>query len=198
MAGILPEPEGRSRRRARRAPRAVVARPHWPQPARGELISALDGDWHEVEKAVGDKVKARAQAAGVEFSAAEVQQATRDSIHALMLIRAYRARGHFYANLDPLGLEPHHNEEDLDPRSYGFTEADYRPPDLSRQRARARIRHAARDSRNPSPHLLPDARRRVHAHLRSRAEGLDPGAHRGAGQGNHVHAARASARSSTS
>ena len=35
------------------------SRPHWPQPARGELISALDGDWHEVERAVGDKVKAR-------------------------------------------------------------------------------------------------------------------------------------------
>ena len=104
------------------------SRPHWPQPARGELISALDGDWHEVEKAVGDKVKARAQAAGVEFSAAEVQQATRNSIHALMLIRAYRARGHFYANLDPLGLEPHHNEEDLDPRSYGFTDADMDRP----------------------------------------------------------------------
>jgi 2-oxoglutarate dehydrogenase E1 component len=26
------------------------SRPHWPQPARGELISALDGDWHEVGK----------------------------------------------------------------------------------------------------------------------------------------------------
>src|SRR5689334_13824489 len=104
------------------------SRPHWPQPARGELISALDGDWHEVEKAVGDKLKARAQGAGVEFSSAQVQQATRDSIHALMLIRAYRARGHFHANLDPLGLEPHHKEEDLDPRSYGFAEADYDRP----------------------------------------------------------------------
>ena len=100
-------------------------RPSWPPRARGEFVSALDGDWAEVEKAIGHKVKARAQTAGVEFSAAEVQQATRDSIHALMLIRAYRARGHFYANLDPLGLEPHHAEEDLDPRSYGFTEADY-------------------------------------------------------------------------
>ena len=104
------------------------SRPHWPQPARGELISALDGDWQEVERAVSDKVKARAQGAGIEFSAAEVQQATRDSIHALMLIRAYRARGHFYANLDPLGLEPHHKEEDLDPRSYGFTDADMDRP----------------------------------------------------------------------
>src|SRR6266581_6619097 len=97
----------------------------WPQPARSDLTAALDGDWREVEIVVGDKVKARAQAQGVELSAAQVQQATRDSIHALMLIRAYRARGHFYANLDPLGLEPHHDEEDLNPRSYGFSETDY-------------------------------------------------------------------------
>ena len=103
-------------------------RPHWPQLARGELVSALDGDWQQVEKALGDKVKARAQAGGVEFSSAQVQQATRNSIRALMLIRAYRARGHFYANLDPLGLEPHRNEEDLDPRSYGFTDADMDRP----------------------------------------------------------------------
>src|SRR5262245_61943655 len=96
----------------------------WPQPARSDLTAALDGDWREVEVMVGNKVKARAQAQGVELSAAEVQQATRDSIHALMLIRAYRARGHFYANLDPLGLEAPKNEEDLDPRSYGFGDAD--------------------------------------------------------------------------
>jgi 2-oxoglutarate dehydrogenase E1 component len=99
-------------------------RPNWPQLPRGELISALDGDWQEVEKAVGAKLRARAQAAAVELSAAQVQQATRDSIHALMLIRAYRARGHFHANLDPLGLEPPKDEQDLDPRSYGFTDAD--------------------------------------------------------------------------
>jgi 2-oxoglutarate dehydrogenase E1 component len=54
-----------------------------------------------------------------------VQQATRDSIRALMLIRAYRIRGHFHAKLDPLGLEPEKSEEELDPRSYGFTEADF-------------------------------------------------------------------------
>src|SRR5712691_8261861 len=99
--------------------------PNWPELPRSELVSALDGDWHEVEREVGDKVAARAQRRGVELSAAEVQQAARDSVHALMLIRAYRARGHFYANLDPLGLEPHHNKEDLDPRSYGFRETDY-------------------------------------------------------------------------
>ena len=42
-----------------------------------------------------------------------------------MLIRAYRIRGHFHANLDPLGLEPRKDDEELDPRSYGFTEADF-------------------------------------------------------------------------
>src|SRR5712691_5420061 len=103
-------------------------RPDWPQPARGELVAALVGDWGEVGKAVDDKIKAKAHATGVEVSQADVQQATRDSVRALMLIRAYRFRGHFHANLDPLGLEPMKDEQDLDPRSYGFTEADYDRP----------------------------------------------------------------------
>src|SRR6059058_5980149 len=77
--------------------------PNWPLPTRNELTAALDGDWQEVERALGDKIKARAQPVGVELSAADVQQATRDSIRALWLIRAYRARGHFHAHLDPLG-----------------------------------------------------------------------------------------------
>ena len=50
------------------------------------------------------------------------------SIRALMLIRAYRARGHFHANLDPLGLQPPNNEEELDPGTYGFGEADLDRP----------------------------------------------------------------------
>src|SRR6516165_345596 len=100
-------------------------RPDWPRIARDELASALTGEWEEAEKVAGAKISARAQAAGVELSGAQVQQATRDSIRALMLIRAYRARGHFHANLDPLGLEPQRDEADLDPRSYGFTDADF-------------------------------------------------------------------------
>ncbi len=99
-------------------------RTDWPERPHGEWVAALTGEWDEVEKVVGDKIKAKAQVKGVELSAADVQQATRDSIHALMLIRAYRARGHFHANLDPLGLEPAKNEHELDPRSYRFTEAD--------------------------------------------------------------------------
>ena len=100
----------------------------WKRPPlieRNDLLSALDGQWAETEKKLGDKVRAKAQDAGVELSPVDVQQATRDSIHALMLIRAYRIRGHFHAKLDPLGLEPRKDDEELDPRSYGFTETDY-------------------------------------------------------------------------
>src|SRR5215216_556076 len=100
-------------------------RPDWPQLSRGELVAALDGDWGGVDKAVGDKIRAKAQVRGVDLNAADVQRATRDSVRALMLIRAYRVRGHLHANLDPLGLEPRGDHEELDPRSYGFSEADY-------------------------------------------------------------------------
>jgi len=99
-------------------------RDNWPQPAGGELLSALAGEWDDVHRTVSEKITARAQTTGVELSAPAVQQAARDSVRALMLIRAYRARGHFHANLDPLGLEPPKDEQDLDPRSYGFTDAD--------------------------------------------------------------------------
>ena len=50
---------------------------------------------------------------------------TRDSIQALMIIRSHRVRGHLYAELDPLGLEQPLSHTELDPESYGFTEADY-------------------------------------------------------------------------
>ena len=53
-----------------------------------------------------------------------IRAATLDSVRALMLIRAYRVRGHLIADLDPLGLKVTHHPE-LDPASYGFAEADY-------------------------------------------------------------------------
>ncbi len=57
-----------------------------------------------------------------------VRAATLDSIRALMLIRAYRVRGHLEANLDPLGLKAVEPHPELDPKSYGFTEADMDRP----------------------------------------------------------------------
>ncbi|WP_338833999.1 2-oxoglutarate dehydrogenase E1 component [Bradyrhizobium septentrionale] len=104
---------------------ASWGRDNWPVTPRDELTSALDGNWAQVEKAVGTKLAAKAQAKGAALSDTDVHQATRDSVRALMLIRAYRMRGHFHAKLDPLGIEAPRDREELDPRSYGFTEADF-------------------------------------------------------------------------
>jgi 2-oxoglutarate dehydrogenase E1 component len=103
------------------------ARPGWPIAANGELVSALDGNWGAVEKIVADKLKGKALAApkGSEVSQAELMQATRDSVRALMMIRAYRMRGHLHADLDPLAIATRTDHEELDPSSYGFTEADW-------------------------------------------------------------------------
>ncbi|MDY6961574.1 MAG: 2-oxoglutarate dehydrogenase E1 component, partial [Pseudomonadota bacterium] len=105
-------------------------RKNWPIDAGGDLVSALDGNWPVVEKAIETKVKAKAEAAAVATGAtvneADVLQATRDSVRAIMMIRAYRMRGHLHAKLDPLGLAiPVEDYNELSPSAYGFTEADY-------------------------------------------------------------------------
>ncbi len=58
----------------------------------------------------------------------QIRRATLDSIRALMLIRAYRVRGHLEARLDPLGLMKPEAHPELDPKTYGFTESDLDRP----------------------------------------------------------------------
>ncbi len=58
----------------------------------------------------------------------DVRKATLDSINALMLIRAYRARGHLIATLDPLGLKETEYHPELDPSHYGFSDGDMDRP----------------------------------------------------------------------
>ncbi|MBV1706192.1 MAG: 2-oxoglutarate dehydrogenase E1 component [Hyphomicrobiales bacterium] len=97
---------------------------NWPIAAHGELISALDGNWGVTETLIASKLKGKAEAdPGV--SRADIQQAARDSVRAIMMIRAYRMRGHLHANLDPLGIARQLDHEELHPATYGFTEADY-------------------------------------------------------------------------
>ncbi|MCP4127022.1 MAG: 2-oxoglutarate dehydrogenase E1 component [Gammaproteobacteria bacterium] len=55
---------------------------------------------------------------------ASTRAATLQSIRALMMIRAYRVRGHLIARFDPLGLEGNDSHPELDYHNYGFTEAD--------------------------------------------------------------------------
>ena len=100
-------------------------KPNWPITKRDDLVSALDGNWADIEKAVSDKLKGKSDGSKSAISQSDLQQATRDSVRALMMIRAYRMRGHLHANLDPLNLEPRKDHEELHPSSYGFTEADW-------------------------------------------------------------------------
>ncbi|GHC74190.1 2-oxoglutarate dehydrogenase E1 component [Limoniibacter endophyticus] len=99
---------------------------NWPIAENGELVSALDGDWGKVEQHLEKKIKAKGAEKGTGLSDAEVLQATRDSVRAIMMIRAFRMRGHLHAKLDPLGLAlPVEDYDELSPKSYGFEEKDY-------------------------------------------------------------------------
>ncbi len=111
---------------------ASWAKPDWPVVANGELVSALDGNWAQVETHITDKLKAKSGKAAANGAAApalteaEITNAARDSVRAIMMIRAYRMRGHLHAKLDPLGLaEPPEDYKELAPETYGFTPADY-------------------------------------------------------------------------
>jgi 2-oxoglutarate dehydrogenase E1 component len=108
------------------------ARRDWPPTPSDDLTAALTGEWAlpaaDEAKAAGKKIKEKAAEKGVEITDAQVQRAVLDSIRALMIIRAYRIRGHLVADLDPLGMRDQTPHPELDPKSYGFTEADMDRP----------------------------------------------------------------------
>jgi 2-oxoglutarate dehydrogenase E1 component len=110
------------------AAKRQAAKPAWTRPptpaARPDWLSAIDGLWPAVEAKLDKKIASAKPSATPD----EVRAATLDSLRAIMMIRAYRMRGHLAANLDPLGLEPPKDTSELDPASYGFAESDYDRP----------------------------------------------------------------------
>ena len=54
-----------------------------------------------------------------------IKEASKDSVRAIMLVRAYRIRGHLIANLDPLSIQKKQEHPELKPETYGFTKKDY-------------------------------------------------------------------------
>ena len=55
-----------------------------------------------------------------------VTQAAKDFVRAIMLIRAYRIRGHLIANLDPLDIQQRDEHPELKPETYGFNQKDHK------------------------------------------------------------------------
>ena len=107
------------------------ARTDWPPQPMDDLTAALTGEWPtpgREAKATAEKITAKAAEQGISLSDAHLQRAVLDSIRALMIIRAYRIRGHLAADLDPLGIAPKGSHPELDPASYGFTDADMDRP----------------------------------------------------------------------
>lgn len=111
------------------AVRAALTGPSWYRPDLAapkttEITRLLDGDWAGLSERLEQGIVKRLPGASTQ----DVQRAARDSVRALMLIRAYRTRGHLAANLDPLGIEVRQPPAELDPASHGFG-----PNDLNRQ-----------------------------------------------------------------
>ena len=108
------------------------ARTDWPPRANGEATAAFDGNWNETGPAAlgktAEQLAASIRALEPCLPEEAVHQATRDSLRALMLIRAFRTRGHLIADLDPLRLAKQKVHPELDPKSLGFTEADMDRP----------------------------------------------------------------------
>ena len=103
--------------------------PAWtPEPlpeVRPDWLSAIDGLWPAVDAKLTERIAQRAPAASPD----EVRARTLDSLRAIMMIRAYRMRGHLKATLDPLGLAVTVGDaSELDPSTYGFAETDHDRP----------------------------------------------------------------------
>ncbi len=60
-----------------------------------------------------------------ETNLGSIKEASKDSVRAIMLIRAYRIRGHLIANLDPLKIQKKEEHPELKPESYGFAKKDF-------------------------------------------------------------------------
>ena len=96
---------------------------------------SVEPGWREVFRDLDDEARgwleslngARAPGAAP-APPTDARAAALDSVRALMLIRAYRVRGHLEADLDPLGLAPKEPHPELDPSQYGFSESDMDRP----------------------------------------------------------------------
>ena len=99
--------------------------PSW-SPKKIKSISDIDLDIYEkfIPENLNHSIQEKIEKEKPLNSAVETEVSTKDSVRAIMMIRAYRIRGHLNSDLDPLGLIKKDYAAELDPKSYGFTEKD--------------------------------------------------------------------------
>ena len=104
-------------------PSQALSRPSW---APASSLVQLDDEGLLGPQGKATKAAERAAKGGA--TAADARAAALDTIRAAMLIRNYRIRGHLMAQLDPLGIQAPGEHPELEPASYGFSEADMDRP----------------------------------------------------------------------
>ncbi|HCP17893.1 MAG TPA: 2-oxoglutarate dehydrogenase E1 component, partial [Alphaproteobacteria bacterium] len=104
----------------------IERRPSWGLEARGLDASGLDAS-AVINAADASENKSNGHLSSA-VTSIDIRAATLDSIKAIMLIRAFRIRGHLQASLDPLNLVEKTYHPELDPETYGFTDADMDRP----------------------------------------------------------------------
>jgi 2-oxoglutarate dehydrogenase E1 component len=104
----------------------------WPPSSNGDLITALGGESAtRTTPLQADRIAPVLEPkprGGETPSTEDVRRATLDSVRTLMMIRAYRMRGHLAADLDPLKLRAPEPQPELDPETYGFGPGDLDRP----------------------------------------------------------------------
>ena len=93
------------------------------------IINDLNGPSWSPDKRIGkinnENEKLNNNQVLEEAELGNIKQASKDSVRAIMLIRAYRIRGHLIANLDPLSIQKKEEHPELKPENYGFTQKDF-------------------------------------------------------------------------
>ena len=102
-----------------------ISKASW-EPQNIKSNSEIDPDIYEkfIPKNISYAVEQKIKKEKPNISSDEIEQSTKDSVRAIMMIRAYRIRGHLNADLDPLGLIEKENTPELLPETYGFSQID--------------------------------------------------------------------------
>ncbi len=107
------------------AEKASWSRSDWPVDQKQDFGIQDNSFWSsQSTEALEEKILAYSEKSDFFKSTDNLKEKVIDSLRALMIIRAFRIRGHLKAKLDPLEINSLSYHPELDPKNYGFSEED--------------------------------------------------------------------------
>ena len=107
------------------AERASWSRSDWPLDQKQDFGIQENSFWgSQSNEILEEKILAYSEKSNFFASTDNLKEKVLDSLRALMIIRAFRIRGHLKAKLDPLEINSLSYHPELDPKNYGFSEED--------------------------------------------------------------------------